>query len=319
MLDAKGDTRQTDISAAKSPLPPLLCAQSVPGQTEEQKQETTTADTTTAPVAFPETLPEDPAALKRQCKEFYNSVSRQLNATEFAEFAHFLNYGYVADESPQYAAVALPKYFLNRNSVKLVLEMIGDCPIDGKRMLDVGCGRGGTVLVASTFFKPASVTGVDLSPLAISFCQNAHKGRCLSFQEGDAENLPFENSSFGIVTNVESSHSYPQIEKFYGEVHRVLRPGGHFLYTDVLPSEQIVKGRNVLQRLGLKLETECDVSDNVLLSCNEVATCRLAAFHDGNDPKTMNDFLGTPGSRFYEEIRSGSSRYMIWRFVKAAW
>jgi phthiocerol/phenolphthiocerol synthesis type-I polyketide synthase E len=318
MLDSKGDTRKTGNAAAKTPLPPLSCAQSVPGQTGKHNQESM-ADATPTPVAFPETLPVDPAAFKQQCKEFYNSVSRQLNASEFAEFSHFLNYGYVADESPQHAAVVLPKYYLNRNSVKLVLETIGDCPVDGKRMLDVGCGRGGTVLVANTFFKPASITGVDLSPFAIKFCQNTHKGRSLSFQEGDAENLPFENSSFDIVTNVESSHSYPQIEKFYGEVHRVLRPGGRFLYTDVLSREQIVKSCNVLQRLGLKLETECDISNNVLLSCNEVASSRLAAFQGGNDPKTMNDFLGAPGSRFYEEIRSGSSRYMIWRFVKAAW
>ena len=275
MPDSKGDTRKTGNAAAKTPLPPLSCAQSVPGQTGKHNQESM-ADATPTPVAFPETLPVDPAAFKQQCKEFYNSVSRQLNASEFAEFSHFLNYGYVADESPQHAAVVLPKYYLNRNSVKLVLETIGDCPVDGKRMLDVGCGRGGTVLVANTFFKPASITGVDLSPFAINFCQNTHKGRSLSFQEGDAENLPFENSSFDIVTNV-------------------------------------------LQRLGLKLETEYDISNNVLLSCNEVASSRLAAFQDGNDPKTMNDFLGAPGSRFYEEIRSGSSRYMIWRFVKAAW
>lgn len=318
MLDSKDNTRETSLAAGDVPLSPRSGPHNVPRQTAQQTQGIDIEDAMSAPLAFPEILPDDPAVLKQQCRDFYNSVSRQLNTTEFAEFAHFLNYGYVADGSPQYSTVTLPKYFLNKNSVKLVLEMVGDCSIDGKMVLDVGCGRGGTLSVLSKFFKPASVTGVDLSPIAIGFCRNTHKEPSLSFQEGDAENLPFENSSFDIITNVESSHSYPQIEKFYAEVPRLLRSGGRFLYTDVLSTKQIITTHEILQHLGMKLEVEHDISNNVLLSCNEIAASRLAAFQEGNDSQTMSDFLGAPGSRFYEAIRSGASRYMIWRFVKSA-
>ena len=50
--------------------------------------------------------------------------------------------------------------------------------------------------------------------------------------QGDAQNLPFPDESFDAVINVEASHIYPNFERFLGEVARVLRPGGHFLYAD---------------------------------------------------------------------------------------
>ena len=317
MLDPKDNTRETNRTAGDVRLAPLS-APNVPRQTAQQTPEIGPEDAMAAPLVLPKILPSDPAALKQQCRDFYNSVSRQLNATEFAEFAHFLNYGYAADGSAQYSRIVLPKYLLNRNCVQLILEMVGDCDIDGKVILDVGCGRGGTVSVLSRFFKPASLTGMDLSPVAVSFCRNTHKGPNLSFQEGDAESLPFKDSSFDIVTNVESSHSYPQVEKFYSEVYRVLRPGARFLYTDVLSTEQIVALHEIQRRLKMKLELERDIGNNVLRSCDEIATSRLPAFQNGNVSESVSDFLGTPGSRFYEAIRSGASRYVIWRFVKLA-
>ena len=61
--------------------------------------------------------------------------------------------------------------------------------------------------------------------------------------QGDAQNLPFPDESFDAVINVEASHIYPNFERFLGEVARVLRPGGHFLYADF-------RNRDGLPRLG---------------------------------------------------------------------
>lgn len=190
------------------------------------------------PLLLEATSPSEPSALKRSYKQFYDVVSEQLNASVFGEFSFFLNYGYLPDGSREYAVVEPPEQFVNRNSVKLVLELIGDSPIDGKRVLDVGCGRGGTVFTLKNFFKPASVTGLDLSSTAIEFDKKAHGDDRTFFHEGDAENLPFVNESFDVVTNIESSHSYPNIHRFYSEVYRVLTPGGYFLYTDALGSSR---------------------------------------------------------------------------------
>lgn len=259
--------------------------------------------------------PSEPGALKASYKRFYDGVSAQLASSPYGSFSFFLNYGYVGDGR---AVVVLPEHYINKNSVRLVLELIGDCPVDGKRVLDVGCGRGGTVHTLISFFDPAQVSGLDLSTNAIEFCRQAHRDPRVSFREGDAEALPFAAASFDIVTNVESSHSYPSIERFYREVARVLAPGGHFLYTDALSAQQVTTALAHLDRLGLELVDDRDITSNVLGSCDEIATMRVQAFDQRNDQNLMQNFLATPGSQVYEEMRCGRWTYRIFRFRKGA-
>lgn len=49
---------------------------------------------------------------------------------------------------------------------------------------------------------------------------------------GDAEKLPLADASFDAVLNVESSHCYGNVETFFREAARVLRPDGRFLFAD---------------------------------------------------------------------------------------
>ncbi|HYH81625.1 MAG TPA: methyltransferase domain-containing protein [Longimicrobium sp.] len=258
----------------------------------------------------------DPDASKAAYKRFYDGVSAQLNSNVFGQFSFFLNYGYRPDGEPELAAVELPAHYINRNSVKLVLELIGDCPVEGRRVLDVGCGRGGTVHVFQTFFKPAAIRGLDLSTTAIEFCRKAHRRDDTAFVQGDAENLPFEDGSLDIVTNVESSHSYPNLNRFYDEVHRVLAPGGHFLYTDTLSGAHLTTCIAYLHHIGFDLERQRDITRNVILSCDEVAATRVGAFDQRNDQGLMQNFLATPGSDVYRNMQSGAWTYFILKLRK---
>ena len=267
-------------------------------------------------LALDASSPSDPDALKGAYKRFYDGVSAQLNGNVFGEFSHFLNYGYQPDGEREYSSVELPEHYINRNSVKLVLEVIGDCAVDGKRVLDVGCGRGGTVHVLQTFFKPARLNGLDLSTTAIEFCRRAHKRPDTTFYEGDAENLPFPDASLDIVTNLESSHSYPNINRFYNEVYRVLAPGGYFLYTDTLALQQMATCIAYLRHIGFELERDRDITHNVLLSCDAIASTRVQAFDSRNDQQLMQNFLATPGSQVYQEMRSGRWTYRILKLRK---
>jgi phthiocerol/phenolphthiocerol synthesis type-I polyketide synthase E len=264
-----------------------------------------------APLLLDANPPDDVTGTKANYRQFYDTVSSQLNASVFGRYSFFLNYGYVPDGSPEHAAVELPAHFINKNSVKLVLEVIGDCTVDGRRVLDVGCGRGGTIYTLKTFFDPASLAGLDLSAAAIAFDREAHGDERTSFHEGDAERLPFVDGSFDAVTNIESSHSYPNVNRFYSEVHRVLAPSGHFLYTDALGTQQWATARAFLDHLGFALERDRDITRNVLLSCDEVAESRVGAFDQRNDQQLMQNFLATPGSQVYEDLRSGHWEYRI--------
>jgi SAM-dependent methyltransferase len=253
---------------------------------------------------------------KAKIKSFYDRMSQQLDSSDWGQYSRFLNYGYVANDSPQYSAVDLPKHVLNRNSVKLVLELIGDYDLMGLDILDVGCGRGGTIEVIATYFAPKHVTGVDLSSDAIAFCTANNRRPNVAFEQGDAENLRFEDSSFDIVTNVESSHSYPDIAAFFAHVLRVLKPGGCFLYTDNLPVEVMDGCLSRLQGMGFVLERDTDITQNVLLSCDEIARQRLGSFSAGNDQQIMHNFLAVPGSDIYEDMKNGKTAYRIVRLRK---
>jgi phthiocerol/phenolphthiocerol synthesis type-I polyketide synthase E len=307
-----------DLARKLAELPEEKRAQLLQLLKSRPQQRAAAAESTTldSPLLLDASSPSEPSALKASYKRFYDSVTTQLNSSAFGQFSFFLNYGYVPDGSAEYAAVELPEHFINRNSVKLVLELVGDCPVEGKRVLDVGCGRGGTIYTLKTFFKPASLTGLDLSTTAIEFDRKAHGDARTTFYEGDAEKLPFVDSSFDVVTNVESSHSYPNLHLFHSEVHRVLTPGGHFLYTDALSVQQIATSLAYLDHIGFDLKRNRDITRNVLLSCDEVSAARVQAFDSRNDQGLMQNFLATPGSQVYEEMRSGHWEYRIFKLRK---
>ena len=252
---------------------------------------------------------------KRLSREFYNNVSRQLDSTPVGEHAMFLNYGYASTGAQEYSPIELPERYLNRNSVKLILELIGTVDLNGYEVLDVGCGRGGTSYVINRYFRTKRFVGLDLAPEAIRYCRKTHRYPGYSFQEGDAEQLPFDDCTFDVVTNVESSHNYPDVSAFYLGVHRVLRPGGWFLYTDNVPATAWEAGTSYLRSLGMTLVHERNITANVLRSCDETASQHRQAFQAPNDQNAVDTFLAVPGSPIYDDMKKGKSEYRIlhWR------
>src|SRR5499426_2649343 len=72
----------------------------------------------------------------------------------------------------------------------------------GERVLDIACGTGNTALMARA--RGAVVTGVDLTPalLAIARTRAAEAGYDdITWQEGDAESLPFPDGSFDVLVS----------------------------------------------------------------------------------------------------------------------
>jgi phthiocerol/phenolphthiocerol synthesis type-I polyketide synthase E len=248
-------------------------------------------------------------ATKASYREFYNDVTRRLDQTGVGNASFFLNYGYISLNGNDESRYEVPERVFNRNSVRLAFELIGDSELQGRRVLDVGCGRGGTVaLMAGTL--GAKAVGVDLSPEAVAFCRRTHQ-HGTRFEVGDSENLPFKNRSFEIVTNLESSHTYPNLRAFFAEVSRVLKKKGKFLYTDLLPVERWLEVRALLAPLGLTIKAEREITANVLASCDEVAVTRAQAF--GGQDAAIDNFLAVPGSPVYEQMKSGAWQYRILR------
>lgn len=270
------------------------------------------------PASANASVPEAISSHKAECRQFYDDITRSLDASVFGPFSLFLNFGYAATAATVSSSViTLPEQCLNRNSMRLVLEVIGDCDLSGRRVLDVGCGRGGAVSVITQFFEAASVSGLDLAPAAIQFCRTSQRAAKVAFHVGDAEHLPFPDASFEVVTNIESSSTYPDVCAFYRQVFRVLTPGGDFLYTDAMPVGRFAECTRYLRQTGFVPELDRDITANVLASCDEIAGHRMQAYGSGPDVAT-GDFLGTPGSHFYDEMKRRAWAYRIHRWKKPA-
>lgn len=263
----------------------------------------------------PGTTPRDTADQeKAHRKAEYEALNRRLNGARIGKYSHFLNYGYVADEHPSFARVTPADSHFDAASRRLVLEVLGDCPIDGSDVLDVSCGRGAVAVTLRDYFAPKSYLGIDLSAEAVAFCLSQHARANFDFKEGDAEALPLPDASFDVVVNIEASHNYPDPASFFSEVGRVLRPGGWFLYTDFLPPASFDRHVALLKEQSFECLRDVDITANVVRSSDLIGDMRVKTYRDEAEREYMVDFLAAPGSETYVAFRDGRLQYRLYAF-----
>ena len=91
------------------------------------------------------------------------------------------------------------------------------------RILDIGCGTGGNLMMLSQF---GEAEGVDVSPDALAFCRE--RG-LQNVKLGSAESLPYEDATFDLVTALDVVEHLDDDVAGLREMRRVLRPGGRLL------------------------------------------------------------------------------------------
>lgn len=107
----------------------------------------------------------------------------------------------------------------------------------GDRVLDIGCGGGYLArLLAAAVAPGGQVTGLDTSAPAIGFARKRAAANC-SFVVGVAQDLPWPDGSFDVVASTLAAHHIPGAARpdAFGEMYRVLRPGGALLIADFRP------------------------------------------------------------------------------------
>jgi SAM-dependent methyltransferase len=104
-------------------------------------------------------------------------------------------------------------------------------PRSGLRWLDVGTGTGALALLAAR--GGADVTGVDLAPGLIDTARRlaAEEGLEVTFEVGDAEALPVEDSTFAAVSSAMGVIFAPDHAAAAGELARVCEPGGRIAFS----------------------------------------------------------------------------------------
>jgi len=223
----------------------------------------------------------------------------------------FMNYGYSELDSKAERLKLDERDQIYRLNIQLYNHVASGVPIRDKNVLEVGCGHGGGASYVMRSFAPRSMVAIDLSANNIRVCREHHPVSGLTFREGDAQNLPFEDAVFDVVLNVESSHCYPSMDRFLSEVCRVLRPGGHLLYADMKVDLQLL--REQFQRAGLNLLRQENITPNVLKARDEFT--EQAAESIRNNMKLLSDFtltfLGAKGTMHYKRLQKGTLTYVM--------
>ena len=96
---------------------------------------------------------------------------------------------------------------------------------DGQRVLDVACGTGVVARAAADRVgRSGSVVGLDLNPAMLEVAAGTR--RDIEWRQGDAANLPFEDSEFDAVLCQSALFFFPDVDAAVAEMARVVRPGG---------------------------------------------------------------------------------------------
>lgn len=113
-------------------------------------------------------------------------------------------------------------------SSQSAMAMLGAAKVKrGARILDVATGAG---YVASKAAEIGAIaTGLDFSLTQVELARQTFTN--VTFQQGDAQDLPFENSTFDAVVMGFGMNHLPCPEKSTSEAWRVLKPGGRFAFT----------------------------------------------------------------------------------------
>jgi ubiquinone/menaquinone biosynthesis C-methylase UbiE len=109
--------------------------------------------------------------------------------------------------------------------VQLILEYFGD--LNGRRVLDVGCGKGRFARVLVERYPRASMVGFDLAEAMLR-----HVPEGVSACAGSMTALPFPSAAFDCAYATESLEHAVDIEAAVSELCRVVRPGGRIVIID---------------------------------------------------------------------------------------
>ena len=116
-------------------------------------------------------------------------------------------------------------------------------------LLDIGCGTGTAVKIASRICHKGKIYGIDPIETMINIAiKNQYKPSNIEFILGSAENIPLDNKSVNKVIAINSIHHWEDYNKGLLEVNRVLKSEGlFFISSDIVNNDDCGHGSGPLQ------------------------------------------------------------------------
>ena len=249
-------------------------------------------------------------------KYFYN----YLHSHKAIRHIRVSNYGYapVDDDMVHYDTD-------HRYGLQLYKELVknhnGFLISEKSKIVEVGCGKGAGAEFLINKFKPESYTGIDFSESAIDFCQEYYQPSQTEFICAAAHLLPVNQNSADVVINVESSHIYPNISRFFNEVCRILKPGGRFLFTDyrIIDSSSLDSMEKMICAHGFDIEEKRIITTQVHTACSEASESRKKIIDDHCPwylKKYFQHYAILNGTKKSNMLAKGEIVYFIYHLVK---
>lgn len=172
----------------------------------------------------------------------------------------------------------------------------------GASVLDCGCGIGGPARNIARF------TGSKIKAITINQFQ-VDRGNVLSVREGirdqvelikaDFMKMPFDDASFDAVYAIESTCHAPDRSKVYGEILRVLKPGGIFACYEWCLTDKYDPKNETHRRIKKEIEVGDGLPDLV-----HTSVCSKALKDSGFEVLEVRDacqdgYLGAGGEGWY--------------------
>lgn len=135
-----------------------------------------------------------------------------------------------------------------------------------KTVLDIATGTGDLAIQIAKSTQ-AQITGFDLSAGMLEVGRKKVTKEKLDDRiemiQGDAENMPFENNSFDVITVAFGVRNFENLKKGLDEIYRVLKPGGKFIILEFsqpesFPMKQLYAfySKNILPKIGKQISKD---------------------------------------------------------------
>ena len=213
---------------------------------------------------------------------------------------------------------------------------------DGTRIVDVGCGFGGTLASLNERFSKLELVGVNIDSRQLERATDIvrpRNGNSIEFLQADAARIPLLDESFDVVLAVECIFHFNR-RAFFAEARRLLRGEGNLTLSDFVPSERALEYLDAIDLSadeGIRwsygdIDLSCSMSRyRELAEANQLVLCDATDITDNTLP--TYDFLyastaGWPDARQVELFtratrllekasRNGMMGYQILRFARA--
>ncbi len=134
-----------------------------------------------------------------------------------------------------------------------------------KEIVELGCGGGRNAGELMRRYPAAFVTAIDYSDVSVGKAREYNKamidaGRCV-VKQGDVSKLNLSEEIYDLATAFETIYFWPGLEKCFGQVARVLKPGAKFLIVNEADGidEASLKYEKIID--GMKCHTIGEIKD----------------------------------------------------------